>query len=266
MKISPNFDSHITALNIELDSHLAVFRSFLENVATTEFSNLRSKQSFVSFPVLPKNTDDLIIQETNKCFKSLIGSLQDFMDRMLAVLYVFGDNLQIIVTQELIDNKITIEQLILNKENEKFKEISQNTRLTTKDKVQILLKDDQELIDILNGYFSVRNSIEHNKGIAKESIDLVYNRLIIACDDKEITQSITVEAGQIISSKTVRETLSINEGESIKITEDVLDGILFTLKFYVAQKILNSVIVQINESKTAPLKKIPERKTFKIIQ
>lgn len=246
ISISVNFDNHLTHLTNHINAHIAIFRGFLENLSKTDYGNLRGA-SFINILVTPISKESLADQEAEKCYKSLITTLQDFMDRMLAVQLTYNkEKIELQIND--VNNTSKIHEALLKIENDEFLKISKDQTLNSKNKTHKLLGANIEAKNYLNEYFLLRNSLEHNKGFAKHDIDLKYKRLGVFCDDEEITKAgFITKTGQAISTKIFEEKIIFKKGEKIKLNQVVLENIAFTIYFYIAPEIIRVVSENINK-------------------
>jgi hypothetical protein len=182
--------------------------------------------------------DYLKQHEIKKCFKSVMGSLQDYMDKLIATIRL---NEEITINAEDSEDFKVIPDIDTKFIAHLFN-VSRDQHLKTPNKLKIIFNSpkDSEIKEIIKNYFDIRNELEHNKGIAKTDKLLIYKRFGLSNrDGKEININDAVD-GDIINT-TFDEIIQYDKGGNIIITKEQLEGMIMFVLTFAIMEMSNSV-------------------------
>jgi hypothetical protein len=197
-------------------------------------------ESTVSIPP----PDFLKQRELNKCFKSIIGSLQDFMDKLIAAMRFSEENINLHIghSKEELDSIFQkISDLVVN--------VSTDHSLNIPRKLDIIFSNskNEEIKVSIQSYFDVRNGLEHHKGIAKIKRLMTYKRLALASTaGYEVTPPAMLGLGEGLVLKSFSENIIYDKGGNLIITRTQLDGIILNLLIFVIPRMIEDVETQLN--------------------
>ena|GEM_PF-2157521 len=179
-----------------------------------------------------------INREIKKCFKSIIGSVQDYLDRLIA-------------TKNLFEETKTINARSLDEFKKSFEESyrSKLLEIATKrnDGARNKLKDlfiDRELSNIYDSLISLvelRNSIEHHKSLLINEKKIQYKRFSLRSQKtgQELCPGCDINAGDSIAATIVTEEIIFGSDEKINLESTPKSGKLIYL---INNQIFNCVL------------------------
>ena len=224
----------------ELDSHFIVLKTILNSVDDGTYNLVKSSNSgiikMVSTGLDPKKLKE---NEIAKCFKSCIGSLQDFMDKLIAIIRLKGAR---IMATRSVSNDVELQEFLNEKMASFLQDVAKDKKLKAPDKLNILQVNDPSIRAMVDGYFSLRNSIEHHKSIAGKDINFTYRRLAISADNLEITAlPFQVSEGQNLKLEAKDETRFIPANSEIILTENEVEQTIECIKLFISIYMTNLV-------------------------
>jgi hypothetical protein len=245
--ISINISVYANQLRGEIGSDLTTLQIVLGTIANgTYLSNSYSLRQGMLISQIPQPPQDFLEKrEINKCFKSIIASLQDYMDKLIALIRLTNEPIvpPLGASQKDIDNLL----------QEKFKSIvmkvSTEVSLNIPKKLDLVLETtaNNEIKTALKSYFDLRNGLEHHKGIAKRNHLVKYKRIGLASTTgKEAFSGIPLGPGEGLVIKTFDETITFDEGGSLTISREQLDGITLGIITFAIPALETEVINKIN--------------------
>ena len=184
MKTSNNINIDLSLyesrLRGDIASDLTTLQIAHDAISDPEYKNRKYilKQGFTISEISVPPIDFLLQREINKCFKSIIGSLQDYLDNLIAILRLKIEN----ITVKSNTTKEEISELLQSKFNKHLLDVSTDRSLNIPRKLKIILDQSEHQIyrDSVQSYFDIRNGLEHHKGIAKTQRVIRYKRLGLA--------------------------------------------------------------------------------------
>jgi hypothetical protein len=183
----------------------------------------------------------LIQREITKSFKSVMASLQDFLDKLLAGIELINE------THEIPrgTTEIGFQAMINTKFLEHLQRIATNRALSIPGKLKRLLGDDEKwapLKEILQNYFDIRNAFEHHKGMAKKGRVLKYKKLAVSTTNGQLVTSLPFLAspGEEILFNITLEDVIYDEGNNIHLTREQLNGVILFLQLQGISQILEA--------------------------
>ena len=172
LRIDINLGTYESILRGAIASDLNALQITFDAISDPEYNTRKYilKQAFTISEIHIPPINFLQQREINKCFKSIIGSLQDYMDSLIAVLRLKDDKLSLSGMRTSED----VNELLRGKFEEHLLNVSTDHSLNTPKKIKLLLDQADHVvhIDALKSYFDVRNGLEHHKGIAKTDKEL----------------------------------------------------------------------------------------------
>ncbi|NOU16900.1 MAG: hypothetical protein HOO91_05010 [Bacteroidales bacterium] len=218
----------------------------LENYSTTCYTLTQgSLTSTVSVPPI----EFLKQRELNKCFKSIISSLQDYMDKLIAIHRLGGEDIIPPSGSKIEDVGI----LLQSKFAELLLKVSSDLTLNIPKKLEILLVNhkNEEIKVSVQSYFDVRNGLEHHKGIAMKDRLITYKRIAVASTvGYEVIPPVTLGVGEGLILKTFSETVAYDKGGNLIITRYQLNGIILNLLMFVIPTMLEEAVSKLNERRS----------------
>ena len=249
MTLHINLDFYHGRLVAELDSNLVALRTTLRSIedgsyASAPLSNSGVLKMTLSMPdpaVLRK-------QEIEKCFKAVVGSLQDFMDRLIGILNMSRGK---IIIDRSISTDAEFKQFFADIETRFIQEVARDKSLKVPHKLDILKVHDPVIRTMVDGYFAARNSIEHHKGLADRDIDLNYRIFTLLAGDKEITAlpfQVTENTPIMLGARDGgRKILAHTQ---IEISEDEMENVTQTIRNFIALGMAQDVSAMMTDERT----------------
>lgn len=176
--------------------------------------------------------DYLKAREIDKCFKSIMGSLQNYMDVLIAAIRLKES--EDVWSDE--SNMAEIEKVIQPKFQKHLMDVSTDKKLTVPTKLDLLFTkpESKQIRDAVQSYFDIRNGLEHHKGIAKVERELVYKRIVMITSEGDEYNPLSVpKPGVGILMKTVDERISYSKGGELMIARSILDAVVLNLLMFV---------------------------------
>lgn len=174
-----------------------------------------------------KNEDKnfLTDHEIKKCFKSVITSFIDLVDRLLSLILLNEEKIR--VPKPMSGNETS--DYFLKKMDEKFLETANLRHLSFDEKCK-KIGVNENTMKILRGYMDLRNCFEHKKSIADHNIKYVVHENRLKVGKKIITKlPLKVEKGSVISLNRLAKENVINSGNNARLTEEEIEDIVYTI-------------------------------------
>ena len=246
----PNIPLHINLdvlrgrLSTQLDGNLTSLETVIESInngayAANGFSTIGILKMTLSSP----SPDVFKKQEINKCFKSSLSALQDFMDGLIAMKRMSAS--PIIMTKPVSSDE-EIQAFIKETEERFIQEVSQDRKLKVPDKLEELNITELTIRAIVDGYFLIRNSLEHHKGLADRDITLIYREMTLVSGETEIDKlpfHTKENAGINLITRDISRIIPKNA--QIEISELEMKNVINTIKVFVsiysAQKVSDMI-------------------------
>lgn len=179
----------------------------------------------------------LIKRESLKCFKSIMGALQDYIDQLIA-------SVELSKIEISTEGLRTPEELLtrINKQfAEKVMEVSTNRSLSVPAKLKYLLLPDKDnpiennvkILESTQSLFDVRNGIEHHKGLASKDRKMHFRRIaIVTTSGQEVKAPGPIGSGEGINMALVDEEIHFDQGEQLLISIEQLNHIVLNILIY----------------------------------
>ena len=229
-KIDIDLNIYESILRGGIASDLTALQITYDAISHPDYNNRQYvlKQGFTTSVISVPPIDFLQQREINKCFKSIIGSLQDYMDNLIAILRLKSE--KIIPTPNITMDEIR--KLLQQKFEGHLLDVSTNRSLNVPKKLEILLDNPEHQVckDSVKSYFEIRNGLEHHKGIAKTNRVIRYKRFGLASTaGYEVIELGPLGVGEGLVLKTFDEEIAYDKGGVLLITRSQLDGIVLNL-------------------------------------
>lgn len=170
-------------------------------------------------------------REIEKCFKSIVASVQDYMDQLLAIKLTIKNYPYGVIRPRAVNNYLS------NQYQTNLLKVSTDSRLNTTKKISELVDKTQEehklMSDSLQSLFYIRNGLEHHKGIAKVDRQLKFRRIaFVSTSGKELQFPGTPGENEGLHLSLIDENIPYDKGQNIIITKDLLYLIVQSLILY----------------------------------
>ena len=245
--ISINLGLYESQIRGEIASDLATLHVAHEAMSHPDYINttFTLKQGIVISQI---NVPPIKFQkkrEVNKCFKSVMSSMQDYLDKMISILRLKSDVFEIVppVNGEVINRILT----------ERFKkhlmEVSTDRSLNVPKKLNLIFEmpEHQVYKEALQSYFDVRNAFEHHKGIAKVDRVILYKRLGLASTaGYEVKEPGPLGENEGLVLKTFDEKISFDGGGEMLITKEQLEVIILGILIFIIPTVQIAVGEKLN--------------------
>lgn len=251
-KINLDLSIYESQLRAEIASDLTSLQIIYDSISHTDYNSRKYilKQGFTISEISVPPIDFLQRREINKCFKSIMGSFQDYMDRLIAILRLKSETITLEPNTSTDEIKNKLQEII-----EKYLlDVSTDRTLNIPRKLRIILDlpEHQVYKDSVQSYFDIRNGLEHHKGIAKVDRVLRYKRLGLASTaGYEVLKPGPLGVGEGLVLKTFDEEISYDKGGELLITKSQLDSIVLNLLIFVIPTIQNNIGLKFKDEKAA---------------
>jgi len=254
-KIIVNVDPFRVRFLHELNTAMAIagctLRS-LEDGSFQEKAYVRKRVGVDSYQ--PHQPDEVRAQATRNCFKSVIDAFLSFLDRMISFQDLRSEGF-------VLDRDIVGEGQLLEWVEQKIEErvvrAATDTKLTNPKKLKRFSGLSSWSVETLNGYFALRRCLVHHSGVATRPINLRYKTLALKVNGREVQGlPATMEAGDHLGVGPVEHIRSVQTGEKVRLTEDEIVGLHFTMIQIIEPEVAKLVIE--NEVEAEPSQAWPE--------
>jgi len=247
VRIGINLDPFTNQLQGEVMADLVALRIVLKAIDDSTYESVKeysSRNHFMVWSINPlPDSGFLRAREITKCLKAVVGSLQDYMDRLIAVMRFLEEaKRQQIVTA----TPTTAEKMFSERFAKLLSSISKDRSLTAPRKLQMLLGNDS-MKEVAQNYFDLRNGLEHHKGIANKSKVTTFKRMSFVATEngktlREVAAPSILNAGEALAVQIVDEQIAFNEGDAIALNYSQVENIIFTITMHIIPKMTQAVI------------------------
>lgn len=225
----------------EIASDLTTLQVASEAICNPEYKTMKYvlKQGLTISEISVPPAEFLKRREINKCFKSIVGSLQDYMDKLISILRLKSEKINL--TEPMSQREINI--FLSEKFERHLMDVSTDISLNVPKKLDILLDKPEQQVhkDSIQSYFNLRNGLEHHKGIAKTDRVVHYKRLGLASTaGYEVEGPGMLGAGEGLVLKTFDEKIAYDKGGSMLLTKEQLDSIVLNLLIFIVPTVQNA--------------------------
>ncbi len=238
LSILISLDNDNLKLQKEIEAHLAELRIVLRSNI-----DVRQGYGFSNYSIDKYTKEDLEKSQVRKCFKGIVSSLHDYMDRLISI-YELADN-PLRVTRDLKSDEEKI-NYISEKRDDFLKKVSSDVGFTIPKKLKYLFPEDVKC-DIrlyVQNYFDLRHAMEHKKSIPQKDITLKYfSKPKVFIEKTEINKEHKVEAGQQLEVIIVDVSKLFKKDEEIILSTEEIEEIGFTVMI----QIVNFFVTSFNE-------------------
>ncbi|WP_103072050.1 hypothetical protein [Aquimarina sediminis] len=180
---------------------------------------------------LPKTPINVIRnREINKCFKSIMGEFQNYMDNLITCLKLKSTELHL--EPPISDESVNI--FLKEKFQEVLLDVSTDRSLNVPKKLNLLLDENVLYKEVVQSFFNIRNGFEHHKSKSKKHNKICYKRLGFASTSGyEVTQPGPLGVNEGLVIRVFNEELIYDQGSLIVITKDQLNDIAFNFVHFI---------------------------------
>ncbi len=157
-----------------------------------------------------------------------MGSLQDYMDKLIAVINLSKETIEL--RPDMTENQI--QDFIDEKYRDMLLKVATDRSLRIPTKLDMLLFEPtvQDTKTAIQSFYSIRNGLEHHKGISKKEQELKYRRIGTATTSgQEVTGPGPLPPGEGLVLTTFEDTIRIDKGGQLAIKRSQLDGIILNI-------------------------------------
>lgn len=222
---------------LDLDSHLVALQSVIRSIEDGSYSSSEMRNiGLMKMPIRIPDPKTLKQKEIDKCFKACVGSLQDFMDSLIGVINMCKSDIR---PKKVLTGKQEVEKFLQETQDKFIQDIARDKNLKVRNKLDMLKIEDPIIRKMTDGYFGLRNSIEHHKNIADRDIELIYREFKLLAGDIEIkTLPFQAPENTGISIRTGDITRVISKNSLIEISETEIDNVIQSIKIVIATYII----------------------------
>jgi hypothetical protein len=217
-------------LRAQIGGDLTALQIVVDKISDPDYKNVSYslKQDYTHAVISVPSIEAIKQREINKCFKSIISSLQDYLDCLLATLNLKKETITNITPL----TEKGIRYIIQRKFNDHLTNISTNRSLNIPKKINILLDNPeyQSHKESLQSYFDIRNGLEHHKGIAKADRKIKFKRFAVTTKSGEEIKELSIISGQdSLIFKVLDDEIAYDKGNILMISKKQLDNIVISL-------------------------------------
>lgn len=241
--ISP--DGYLGQLQQSLARHMADLRNTLRSLeegSFTERANTPRQNAVIRLQLTPfpgRDIGEASVAACNGCFLDLTRAMIEYLDRMIAVKRCIRQRIRI---PRALHSTAELNAFIDGLLNQHYERVSRNRSLTNPRKIA----EFPTLADLPRraalSYFSIRRTLEHYAGEAREDLHLISINLTVLADDRAI-----VVLPQVLAEGT-QLSLQINDvakmfirGSRITLTEEDVEGVFLTIQHIIMPEVRHAL-------------------------
>ena len=224
----------------ELASHRSSLRATLSNIEDGSFfqkTKSARPDAVIQFDFGPlvASVDEAVTVACNRSFLDVMRSVITYLDWIIAVKRVKGTQMSV---PEGISTVEELQKYFEGYLEQKYQEVSRDTRLTNPKKVDELVSLGLYERGALLSYFQLRRCLEHHGAIASDDLAVPYSRFVISAAGEEI-KSLPYHAPEntAIDGFFKRETLRFPKGSKVALTEADVESICLTLQLFIGPNV-----------------------------
>ncbi|MBZ0103275.1 MAG: hypothetical protein K8I65_14020 [Thermoanaerobaculia bacterium] len=237
-------DAHLAKFYRELSVHVGDMRNTLRAIEDGSYAARVAERAaaddFIRFSIAHRPERDTVAfdESCRRAFLGMNRSLVELLDWIVAIKRMVGVELQIPVTGDRVGKDALLE-FTRAKLKEKYLEVARQVKLSSGGKLDEINLCDQYARMCAESYFRLRRYLEHRGGHADEDFEVHIVRLSIFLGDREIRPSeLPIEAsGETLGMRRQRTSISFPRGQAIRLSEDDVERIYWTLRHYVGPMI-----------------------------
>ncbi|MBI2589241.1 hypothetical protein HYW35_03530 [Candidatus Saccharibacteria bacterium] len=238
MNININVNHYVDQLYRRLDEQLLSLRSVLRSIESGGYAErgVLSENSPTNIAITRQINSSIAAQnEIRNAYCSIIRSFNDFIDELLAIRKLCSMPQKV---DRDIHTKVELDEYISQQISMKAQKIGKDGHLSKPQKIAILGKLKKFLADAVDGYFDLRSTIEHHKGVAQKDIKMnLYHMEYLVGGKPMLLNKPTILKNTTIAVKTAEQSSLIKKGMKIEMTESEIEDIVQTIKLFVAPQI-----------------------------
>ncbi|NHN26251.1 hypothetical protein FIA58_011235 [Flavobacterium jejuense] len=246
-KVDINVSVYRDELRRELHSHILSLQILLENINNDSILNREVKLgNLIKMPLLIHERQVIIKNEINKTFISTIRSFQNFIDKLIATTDLFNREYK---NDYEIKSKKEFNSFLQKQLDEMINKVSTNRYFGFSDKLK-KFNIDENTKEILMGYTTLRNNLEHHKDISSKDTELNFFVTSVYVNNNELQElNQLLEQGSSINVRKKSITRLINKGEKVEILEKEIFEIIFTLSELISVEFINATYENLKDIK-----------------
>ncbi|MEQ3690020.1 MAG: hypothetical protein ABNG98_00735 [Flavobacterium sp.] len=245
-----NFDLSYYQIELrkEMHSHIITLQILIDTLKR-DFDLNNKKISLgilgIEMPLITNDNDSIIINEINKTFISAIRTFQNFIDKLIAVIELFKNKIR---AEYNIHGQKEFDIFLNNKLETFINKVSTDRSLNFPKKLNQFNLEEQ-LNEILLGYSTLRNNLEHHKDVSSKETILKFYVTSLYVDNLEMeTLNQILKKGSTLEVRGKIIERIINKGEKVKILENEIFEIIFTLSEIISLHFINSTYEILNKN------------------
>lgn len=244
-----NLDLFSNLLSGDINSDLTALKIIIDCAKNYPEASESYKAEFHGMTAVSKvpPEDFLVQREFHKCFKSIMSSVQDYLDKLIAVIRLMEQP----IVRPPGCTVAEASQLIQDRFDELLLVVAMDRKQNIQTKLDLLLGTEtlKNQREALQSLFGVRNGLEHHKGISKDKKVLTFKRLGMATKTgEEIIPPMTiVDSGIYLRLFDVE--LVYDKGGRIILTKSDIDLIVLNLMSFIIPALKNETVRLIQEAK-----------------
>lgn len=232
IQLNLNLDHFANQLLYHINSDLMTVDIVYKKTAEPNFLSQQYflEQGFMKIELAKTPIDVIRNREINKCFKSIMGEFQDYMDSLIACLKFSSTELHL----ESSTTDDNFNKLLMDKFHEVLLEVSTDRSLNVPKKLNLLLDQNDLYKEVVQSFFNIRNGFEHHKSTSKKHNKISYKRFGFASTaGYEVTKPGPLGVNEGLVAKVFKEELIYDKGSLIIITKNQLNDIAFNFFHFI---------------------------------
>lgn len=250
-KFSINFDYYRNLFRDRLGADMISLRLVISAINDKSYTKFQSHESkgFVFQSAMPTVNQGLKDYETIKIFISMMRNVNDYLDRMIAILNLSKKSIRVPKPMNLEEASKYANSLL----DEELSLYCQKTREEMKDKLKHFGDLPPEFTKYITTYNLLRNCYEHHKAISQRGLQIPIKKMgLYTQDGKEVEIGKVIKGGSTISVKFTQKTIHIKKGQPALLTYEDLVSTELYLTLEVPLQIEKKVAEIIQNNKDLP--------------
>ena len=248
--VSLNLSLYRKELDDSIDKRLSSLRNVLRSLEDESFGIKAQKinpSKVLHLQLANNNIDpsEHASEEILNAFNSIMRSFVDFLDKLIAARDVLAKTKNLKATRPLKGIKEILDyskEYLDNLIKQAIAKVAADSSLNNTSKISKFNGLSEKAKRCALGFFTLRRSIEHHKSIANKDFTLFFCRMNISVNGIGITkmpfkvnggEQVQMEFGQVIE-------LRFKKGEKVRISEEILENIILTLKLIIVNEIMRA--------------------------
>lgn len=175
----------------------------------------------------------------NRCFIGLVREFLFFLDRMIALKRIRGEQLEV---PRALKSREELEDLIESRLDERYQVVARDQSLTNPNKLAQFPALPDLAKHAARSYFALRRCLEHHGGIPAKEMRLHTVKVVFLADDKEVQAfPFSVAAGTMLAVRADEVTHVFPGGTPVRLSEEQLEQVFLTLQHWVGPSVMKAV-------------------------